>query len=56
MPISAQDAAVILSNMGGAHVPHGWQGGLPFTYHVGPGDAQVHMKVALDYASGPSTT
>ncbi len=53
MPISAQDAAVILSNMGGAHVPHGWQGGLPFTYHVGPGDAQVHMKVALDYAERP---
>ena len=53
MPISAQDAADILSSLGGAHVPHGWQGGLPFTYHVGPGDSQVHMKVAIDYAERP---
>jgi len=52
MPISARDAAVIFTNLGGAHVPHGWQGGLPITYHVG-GDAQVHMKVAIDYAERP---
>ena len=36
MPISAKDAGVILGNMGGRHVPRGWQGGLPFTYHVAP--------------------
>ena len=53
IPISAQDASVILSNLSGAHVPHGWQGGLAFTYHVGPGDSQVHMKVAIDYAERP---
>jgi len=50
MPINAQDAAVILSSLGGEHVPHDWQGGLPFTYHVGPGAAEVHMKLVMDYA------
>jgi N-acetylated-alpha-linked acidic dipeptidase len=53
MPISARDAAVILSSLGGRHVPRGWQGALPFTYHVGPGDAQVHMKLVMDYAERP---
>ena len=53
MPISAQDASVILENMGGQAVPSGWQGGLPFTYHVGPGDAEVHMKLVMDYQQRP---
>jgi len=49
LPINAQDAQAILQNLGGPHVPKGWQGGLPFTYHVGPGEAAVHMKLAMDY-------
>ena len=53
MPINAQDAAAILGNLGGAHVPRNWQGGLPLTYHVGPGDTTVHMKVLLDYQQRP---
>jgi N-acetylated-alpha-linked acidic dipeptidase len=53
MPINAQDAAAILSNLGGKHVPRGWQGGLPFAYHVGPGAAEVHMKLVMDYAERP---
>lgn len=53
MPINAQDAAVILAAMGGTHVPRNWQGGLPFTYHVGPGDATLHMKVSVDYQERP---
>ena len=53
MPINAQDAAIILKNLGGQRVPTGWQGGLPLTYHVGPGSAQAHMKVAIDYAQRP---
>jgi N-acetylated-alpha-linked acidic dipeptidase len=53
MPISARDAGVILASLGGRHVPRGWQGALPFTYHVGPGDAEVHMKLAMDYAQRP---
>lgn len=49
LPINAQDASVILRNLGGPHVPKGWQGGLPFTYHAGPGGAAVHMKLVMDY-------
>ena len=49
MPINAQDAAVILGNLTGAQAPAGWQGGLPFSYHVGPGDAEIHMKLSIDY-------
>src|ERR1700726_1724795 len=53
LPINAQDAAVILVELGGPHVPKGWQGGLPFTYHVGPGQAEVHMKLVMDYQQRP---
>ena len=49
LPINAQDASIILANLGGDHVPHGWQGGLPLTYHIGAGDTQVHMKLVMDY-------
>jgi N-acetylated-alpha-linked acidic dipeptidase len=49
MPINSQDASVILANLGGPHVPRQWQGGLPFTYHVGPGAAVAHMKLEMDY-------
>jgi N-acetylated-alpha-linked acidic dipeptidase len=53
LPINAQDAAAILADMGGVHVPRGWQGGLPFTYHVGSDYATLHMKVAVDYQQRP---
>ncbi|HXX43584.1 MAG TPA: M28 family metallopeptidase [Candidatus Acidoferrales bacterium] len=53
MPISAQDASAILSNLSGPQVPPSWQGGLPFTYHAGPGGAEVHMKISIDYAERP---
>jgi N-acetylated-alpha-linked acidic dipeptidase len=53
MPINAQDASVILANLGGAAVPSAWQGGLPFTYHFGPGAAEVHMKLVMDYQQRP---
>jgi N-acetylated-alpha-linked acidic dipeptidase len=53
MPINAQDASVILASMSGVHVPRNWQGGLPFTYHVGPGEARLHLKVVVDYQQRP---
>jgi N-acetylated-alpha-linked acidic dipeptidase len=53
MPINAQDASVILANLGGAAVPSAWQGGLPFTYHFGPGAAEVHMRLVMDYQQRP---
>jgi N-acetylated-alpha-linked acidic dipeptidase len=49
MPINYRDASEILSRLNGPRVPREWQGGLPFTYHTGPGGAAVHMKVEMDY-------
>jgi N-acetylated-alpha-linked acidic dipeptidase len=53
VPLNAQDASVILANLGGEQVPHAWQGALPLTYHTGPGDAQIHMNLAMDYKQRP---
>lgn len=54
VPISAKDASAILGHLGrGRRLPSGWQGGLPLSYHVGPGDAKVHLKVEMDYQQRP---
>jgi N-acetylated-alpha-linked acidic dipeptidase len=50
-PLSWHDAAPILRNLGGPVVPHGWQGALPFTYHVGGANkVKVHMVLKQEYA------
>ncbi|MGH9704622.1 MAG: M28 family peptidase, partial [Candidatus Acidiferrales bacterium] len=49
LPINSQDASEILPHVGGLHVPSGWQGGLPFAYHIGAGQATVHLKLTMDY-------
>ena len=33
--------------------PAGWRGGLPITYHVGPGPARVHLKLRFDWELVP---
>ena len=48
-PLSYADATPILSHLGGPESPRSWQGALPFTYHVGPGPAKVHMTVKIAY-------
>jgi N-acetylated-alpha-linked acidic dipeptidase len=48
-PLSYQDAAPILEALGGDATPRDWQGGLPFTYHLGPGKVTVHMHLEQDY-------
>lgn len=45
IPMSHEDAAEILSRIGGPSVPSQWQGGLPFAYHVGPGPVRIHLSV-----------
>lgn len=45
IPMSYEDAADILSRLSGPVGPGGWQGGLPFTYHAGPGPAVVRLRV-----------
>jgi N-acetylated-alpha-linked acidic dipeptidase len=50
MPISYADATPLLEALGGPVAPEPWRGALPFTYHIGPGSAVVHMKLKFDYA------
>ena len=50
LPISYGEAEKILSRLDGPNAPDGFQGGLPFAYHLGPGEAKVRMEVVNDYA------
>jgi len=53
IPISYHDAAPILQALRGPGVPQGWQGALPFRYHLGvvagPGAVKVHLFSKQDY-------
>ncbi len=53
IPISYHDAAPILQALKGPGVPQGWQGALPFRYHLGqtsgPGAVRVHLVSQQDY-------
>ncbi len=49
LPISYHDASPLLEALDGAVAPAGWHGGLPFAYHIGPGKAIVHLKVAFNW-------
>ncbi len=49
IPISYRDATPILKALQGASVPQGWQGALPFRYHLGPGGVKVHLVSKQDY-------
>ena len=53
LPISYREAEKLLRNLGGPRVPDDWQGGLPFSYHVGPGGAAVEMDVQMDEGLKP---
>ena len=49
LPISYRDALPLLKAMGGEVVPEQWQGGLPITYHLGPGPARVRLKLEFNW-------
>ena len=53
LPISYDDALPLLKNLKGAVAPEPWRGALPLTYHVGPGPAKVHLKLAFDWQVRP---
>ena len=53
MPISYADAQPLLAALSGPVAPPAWRGGLPITYHVGPGAARVHLKLAFDWTLKP---
>ncbi|MBA2291871.1 MAG: M20/M25/M40 family metallo-hydrolase [Gemmatimonadales bacterium] len=45
VPMSYGNAELLLAGLDGASVPSGWQGGLPFRYHVGNGAVRVRVAV-----------
>jgi N-acetylated-alpha-linked acidic dipeptidase len=51
--ISYGEALKVLRHLGGPAVPREWQGGLPVTYHTGPGAARVSMHIEYDYQQRP---
>lgn len=53
MPLSYADARPILENLQGPAAPPEWQGGLPFTYHVGLGPATVRIRVRMNQVERP---
>jgi N-acetylated-alpha-linked acidic dipeptidase len=53
LPISYGDAQPLLAALAGPMAPDEWRGSLPIPYHVGPGPAQVHLKVAFNWDIKP---
>ena len=53
LPISYADALPLLSGLQGPVAPQEWRGGLPITYHIGPGPAKVHLKVTSNWDIKP---
>ncbi len=53
LPISYADALPLLSALKGPVAPESWRGSLAITYHIGPGPAQVHLKVASNWEMKP---
>lgn len=47
--ISYKDAEPLLRALTGPVAPERWRGALPFTYHIGPGPAKVHLKLQFDW-------
>lgn len=49
LPISYSDALPLLRALDGPVAPDSWKGGLPVTYHLGPGPAKVHLKLTFNW-------
>ena len=53
IPTSYANAAELLRDVRGGSFRDGWQGGLPFRYHVGPGPVRARVVVTTDAATKP---
>jgi N-acetylated-alpha-linked acidic dipeptidase len=52
VPISWKNAAELMRDVRGANLPQaGWQGAMPFRYHVGPGPVTARVTVESDTAT-----
>ncbi len=49
LPISYADAQPLLAALTGPVAPAEWRGALPITYHIGPGEAKVHLKALFNW-------
>ena len=54
LPISYADAQPLLAALAGPVAPATWRGGLPLTYHLGPGPARVNLEVEFDWDLVPA--
>ena len=54
LPISYADARPLLEALGGPLAPLAWRGGLPITYHIGPGPAVVELELAFNWDLAPA--
>ena len=48
IPMGYGNARRLLEPLAGVSVPQGWQGALPFRYHVGPGPVRARLKVKTE--------
>ena len=48
VPLSALEARQILKRLRGHAAPGSWQGGLPFTYHLGDDTLKVHLALEME--------
>ena len=53
LPISYGDAKPLLAALKGRMAPASFRGGLGIPYHVGPGPAKVHLKLAFNWDIKP---
>jgi N-acetylated-alpha-linked acidic dipeptidase len=51
IPIAWKNAQLLMEGMRGADLPSGWQGAMPFRYHVGPGPVRARVLVRSDSAT-----
>ena len=54
LPIAHADALPLLRALGGPVAPQSWRGGLPITYHLGPGPTQVHLVLEFAWGLAPA--
>ena len=51
VPLGYENAALLLAPLRGPDAPRGWQGGLPFRYHLGNGEVTARVAVWLEPAA-----
>src|SRR5438270_283193 len=49
LPISYSDAQPLMAAITGRVAPKEWRGSLPITYHIGPGEAKVHLLMKSNW-------